>query len=158
MSTGEIFKSGLVFHSISQDAEEMKEQSAFWSYEHKQYGRGKFEGKITAFHTRQFQVSYSSRSNGIFVRGGIPPATTIITFNFTDPRKIFYRGHILQDSQVMALYHSEELEYHTLFPSATLTVAVNTELLNDRFLFINGVPFSSLRSQERLKIKSLKLY
>jgi AraC family ethanolamine operon transcriptional activator len=128
----------------------MREQSAFWSYEHKQYNRGKFTGEITAFHTSRLQVSCIHRSNGIFIRGGLPPKTTIITYHFTDPGKIIYRGKAFTDSQVMSLNHTEELEYHSLYPSTALTIAVDTALLNERSISICGVPFSSLRNQERV--------
>jgi len=153
VQNGKIFKSGLKFHVVSNDAEEMREQSAFWSYEHKQYNRGTFTGAITAFHTNRLQVSYIRRSNGIFLRGGLPPKTTIITYHFTNPGKIIYRGKALSESQVMALNHTEELEYHSLYPSTSLTVAVDTELLNERSISICGVAFSSLRNQERITMK-----
>ena len=42
----------------------------------------------------------------------------------------------MQNSQIIALHHCEELELQTLFfPSTTLTIAVKTELLNNRSLF-----------------------
>ncbi len=147
-----IFKSDFRFHAVSQDAEEMREQSAFWTYEHKQYSRGSFTGEITAFHTNRLQVSYTFRSTGIFLRGGLPPKTTILSYHYTDPRKIFYRGNALSDSQVMVLNHTEELEYHSLYPSTALTVAIDTELLNERCITIFGVPLNSLRHQERISM------
>jgi len=131
----------------------MREQSAFWTYEHKQYGRGAFTGEITVFHTNRLQVSYTSRSTGIYIRGGLPPKTTIVCSHLTNPRKIFYRGRALSDSEVMVLNHTEELEYHSLYPSTAMTVAIDTELLNDRCISILGCPLSSLNCQERITMQ-----
>ncbi len=147
-----IFKSGFAFQSFSQCAEEMKEQSAYWSYEHQQYGKGSFSGIITAVHLGRLQLTYTKRTNGIIIRGGIPPRTTIIVIHPSDPEKIFYRGKPLQKTQVIALNYKEELEYHSLYPSEGLTVAVDTDLLDERSNVICGVSFSSLRKQERLNI------
>jgi AraC family ethanolamine operon transcriptional activator len=153
LQNSNIFKSNFKFHAFSQDAEEMREQSSFWTYEHKQYGRGAFTGEITVFHTNRLQVSYTLRSTGIFLRGGLPPKTTIVCYHYTDPRKIFYRGNTLLDSQVMVLNHTDELEYHSLYPSTAMTVAIDTELLNERCISIFGYPLSSLSYQERITMQ-----
>ncbi len=72
-----VFPSGLELSLNSYDVEEMREQAAFWFFEHNQLGRGEFEGKTFAYHTRNLQLSLTYRSLGVSIYGEIPPETTL---------------------------------------------------------------------------------
>ncbi len=150
MTSAALFPSGLAFNAISSDAEEMRDQSVFWSYEHRQFSRGSFYGEITAFHTSRLQLSLSHRSTGIVARGGLPKETTIITMPLSIAEPLHYRGQLLEECQVIALRHTEELELYTSSPSTLLTVAVSTALLEQQAIAITGNPLASLRCGERL--------
>ena len=148
--SGTIFPSGLAFNADSSDAEEMRDQSVFWSYEHRQFSKGSFQGKISAFHTSRLQLTLSQRSPGFFARGGLPAETTIISMPLFAAGSLHYRGQLLEDFQVLALSHTEELELYSSFASSMLTVAVSTALLEQQAIVITGNPLASLRCQERL--------
>jgi len=128
----------------------MREQSAFWPYELKQFSRGKFKGKLLAVHTKRIQLSLAYRSQGIFIRGGVPPGTTAISFPLSHANSLFYRGQTLQNNHVIALEEDEEIELHTSDPSTLLTVAVSNALLDQHAVTLTGKSFSELRCQERL--------
>ena len=106
-----LFKSGLSFNCKSRDAEEMQQQSEYWSYEHRQYGRGVFNGEINVYHTKNLQLSLVHRSIGFFARGGLPIGTTIISFPLLNTRAIHYRGATMQDFQALALRQDEEFGF-----------------------------------------------
>lgn len=150
--TAALFPSGLSLNLASFDAEEMKEQSLFWSYEHKQFGRGSFHGKIAGFHTSRLQLTLSHRSVGFFARGGLPEKTTIISVPLSRVDSLYYRGQLMGDCQVLALKHTEELELYTSLPSTMLTIAVSSALLERQALAITGNPLAGMRCQERLLI------
>ena len=151
--TAALFPTGLsIINLASSDAEEMREQSVFWSFEHKQFSRGAFEGKINSFHTSRLQLSLAHRSVGIIARGGLPAKTTIISFPITPPKSLHYRGQLMKAYQVIALKHTEELELHTSLPTTMLTIAVSTALLEEQARAVNGNSFDSLRCQERINI------
>ena len=132
----------------------MQQQSAFWSYEHRQYGRGVFNGEINVYHTKNLQLSLVHRSIGFFARGGLPIGTTIISFPLLNTRAIHYRGATMQDFQALALRQDEEFEIFTTYPTRMLTIAVDTSLLERKTFSILGVPFSAVRSQDRLTMNS----
>ena len=149
-STDNLFPSGLTFNATSHDAEEMRDQSVFWSYEHRQFSRGLFHGKISAFHTSRLQLTLTDRSPGFFARGGLPAETTIVSIPLSVADPLHYRGHVMEECQIIALKHTEELELYTCFPSSMLTVAVSTTLLEQQAIAITGNSLESLRCQERL--------
>ena len=148
--TDAIFPSGLHLNLDSHDAEEMREQSIFWSYEHKQFSRGEFQGKIIAAHTKRLQIAISYRSTGVFMRGGVPPGTTIISLPLALTNSFYYRGQPLENNQAIALQLNEEIELHTSLPSLLLTIVVSSALLERQAIALTGKSFAELRSQERL--------
>lgn len=150
--TTALFPSGLSFVLTSNDAEEMREQSVFWSYEHQQFNRGTFHGIIFGFHTSRLQLTLSHRSVGFIARGGLPEKTTIISIPVHGADSLLYRGQLLRDCRAIALKDTEELELHTSQPSTMLTVAVCTALLEQQALACTGSTFKSLRCQEQLWI------
>jgi len=153
MITKALFPSGMsILNLASSDVYEMKEQSVFWSFEHNQLSRGKFDGKINAFHTSRIQLSLAHRSVGICVRGGIPEETTIISLPLLLPKLLHYRGQLLKECQVIAINHSEELEFYTSSPTLMLSVAVSSALLEDQARAVNESSFDNLRCQERLNM------
>jgi|GEM_PF-4787974 len=154
MNKHDSFISGLRFNKPSCDAEEMREQSVFWSYEHKQYGKGIFKGEITAYHTKRLQLTLADRSVGFFARGGLPVGTTIISFPLLNPQTIHYRGSAIKECQALALNQNEEFEIFTTFPTLMLTIAVDNSLLARQTLSIRGMPFETLRNQDRLTVNS----
>ncbi len=125
----------------------MEEQSVFWLYEHKQFSKGKFQGRIVAVHTEQLQLNFSFRSTGIITRGNIPAGTTILTLPISMEHSLYYRGRSLADYEVIALNSNEEFELQTSLALSVITVAVNSDLLERqcRELFLrvpcNGVSF-----------------
>lgn len=145
-----LFPSGLTLTVSSSDAEEMRDQSVFWSYEHRQFSRGAFHGKITGFHTGRLQLTLCHRSTGIFARGGIPVGTTIISMPMSAEEQLYYRGQLLGKCQMIALGHTEELELYTSLASSILTIAVSTSLLEQQAIAITGNSLANLRCQERL--------
>ena len=146
--TNSIFPTGLKFNVKSHDVEEMREQAAFWSFEHNQLERGKFEGKTLAYHTRNLQLSLTSRSVGVSIYGEIPPETTIISFPLYPVNTIYFRGQLVRKHQLLSLNHSDELDLHTLFPSTLLTVAVSTKVLESQAFSLLGRSFVKSCSQE----------
>ena len=120
-----------------------------WSFEHKQLGCGKFAGKTLAYHTRNLQLSLTSRSVGVVLRGEIPPETTIISFPLYPANTIYFRGQLVREHQLLVLNHLDELDFHTLFPSTILTVAVSTKMLEKQAFSLLGRSFVDSCSQER---------
>ena len=147
-----LFPSGLCVNLHSSDAKEMEEQSVFWPYEHKQFSKGKFHGKIVAVHTGRLQLSFTSRSTGVIVRGSIPSETTNLTLPVSMEHSIFYRGHALRDHEIVALNSDEEYEVQTSLPTSVVTVAVKQVFFERQCLEVTGNSFEQLRYQERLFI------
>lgn len=134
------------------DADEMGEKSAYWAYRHKQFGKGRFHGKIFATNTARLQLSVTSRAPGIFITGGIPRGATVISFPLSKTSLPIYRGHPLEDDQAVALKSDEELEFLSKTPFTMLTVAVSSDFLERKVLEITGKPLADLRFQERLSL------
>ncbi len=147
-----LFPSDLRLDLSSSDAEEMEEQSAFWQYEHKQFGKGKFKGRMLVAHTRQLQLSFTSRSPGIIIRGGIPAGATSLVLPVSLEHSIYYRGQALRDHEITALNANEEIEFQTTHPSELIGVAVNPIVLDHQCIKVTGKSFNELRYQERLFI------
>ncbi len=145
-----LFPSDLCLNLNSSDAEEMEEQSVFWPYEHKQFSKGKFQGRIVAVHTGQLQLSFSRRSTGIITRGNIPAGTTILTLPISMEHSLYYRGRSLADHEIISLNSNEEFELQTSLPSSVITVAVNSDLLEQQCNELTGYSFNNMRYQERL--------
>lgn len=143
-----IFPAGLKFNVKSHDIEEMREQAAFWSFEQNQLGRGKFEGKTLAYHTRNLQLSLTYRSVGVSIYGQTPPETTIISFPLYPVNTIYFRGQLVRKHQLLSLNHSDELDLHTLFPSTLLTVAISTKVLEKQAFSLRGRSFVKSCSSE----------
>jgi len=150
--TDAIFPSGLYLNLTSHDAEEMREQRAYWPFEHKQFGKGKFQGQLICVHTHRLQMSITHRSTGIFFRGGVPTGTSVISFPLTPCIQFYSHGKSLENNQVAALMPDDELEHHTSLPSSLLTIAVSSALLEHYAIALTGKPFAELRNQERLLI------
>jgi AraC family ethanolamine operon transcriptional activator len=147
-----IFPSGLSFNVNSYDVEEMRKQALFWSLEHRQLSRGQFSGNTRAFHMRDMQISLAHRSVGVFVRGEIPPRTTIISFPLS-PKELYFRGQLMREGQALVLNHADELDIHTLYPSTFLTVVVSTAQLEDQAFSLLGRSFIAAYSKKRLQFK-----
>lgn len=154
MAVSKNFPAGLNYNVSSTDADEMREQSLFWTYEHKQYGRGKFEGWIEVVHTHRLQLSLSSRSPGIYALGGIPSGTTMISLPLSRRQALIYRGKPLGDAEFICLKDDEELEVSTLSPTSLLTVAVQTSLFEKMVEKITGTNLMKFRPQDRLRLKA----
>ena len=147
-----LFPSSLCLDLNSVDAKEMEVQSAFWSYEHKQFSKGKFQGRIIVTHTRKLQLSLANRSTGIIIRGNIPTGTTILTLPVSMAHSFYYRGQALAEHEIIALHSNEEIELQTSLPSSLITVAVCQDLLERQCLEVTGHSLNELRYQERLFI------
>jgi AraC family ethanolamine operon transcriptional activator len=145
-----LFPSSLRLDLISHDAEQMREQSVYWPFEHSQYGRGKFSGRIRGVHTRRLQLSLAERTQGVCIRGSIPAETIVISFPLTPARQLYYRGKKLDSCQSIALRHNEELELQTCASSALITVAVSADFFEQQARVITGMTFDSLRRQGRI--------
>ncbi len=130
----------------------MQEQSAFWSYQHDQFGRGMFRGEILAFHTHHLQLTLCHRSPGIFIRGSAPPGTTIFGFPVGNNQPLYYQGQVMKQSQIIALDHHGEIELQTPAPSSILCIAVSSSLLEEYCLALTGLPFRALSHQNCLQM------
>lgn len=150
MKTEVVFNPGLRFNITSRDAEQMREQSAFWSYEHRQYGRGMFRGEIMAYHTKSLQLTLAHRSIGFFARGGLPVGTTIISFPLINHQAIHYRGAIMKNCQALALKQNEEFEVYATLPTSFLTIAADSSLLARQTMSIMGKSFEAVRNDDCL--------
>jgi len=138
----------------STDAEEMKEQSALgsWSYEHKQYSRGKFQGGIFSTNTPRLQLSLTSRSS-IFIRDGIPPGATVISMTVSTGKPAIYRGRPLQNNHAICLKHNEEFEYLSSEPTMLLTIACSSQLVEQKAIETTGRSVDVLRFYDLLEIQ-----
>ena len=138
----------------STDAEEMKEQSALgnWSYEHKQYGRGKFHGSIFSTNTPCLQLSLTHRG-GIYIRDGIPSGATVISLAVYASKPAICRGKTIQTNHAIALKNHEEFEYVSTEPTTLLTIACSSQLVEQKALETTGKSFDSLRMQDQLLLK-----
>ncbi len=119
-----IFPSFLCLDEKSCDEEQMEKQSLFWPYEHKQFNRGKFQGRIAALHTSRMQISLALRSTGVYIRGGIPEKSVVISLPLSPHHNLYYRGKLLKSGQAVALSQGEEIELQTANPSALLTLVI----------------------------------
>ena len=138
----------------STDAEEMKEQSAMgsWSYDHKQYSRGKFQGGIFHTNTPRLQLSLTSRSS-IVIRDGIPPGATVISMTVSTNKPAIYRGKPLENNHAICLKHNEEFEYLSSEPTKLLTIACSSKLIEQKALEETGKSFDVLRFNDQLEMK-----
>ena len=155
MKNNQKFPAGLQIRFSSRDIEQMEEQSIYWDLRLKQFTPGKFNGEIYAYHTKNIQLSFSSRSTGCFARGSVPAGTTTISFPISNKYQSYYRGHPLEENQAWALLPGEEIEFLSLFPSSLFTIAISTDLLEKQAIAITGKSFNELRTQERLQMNPL---
>jgi AraC family ethanolamine operon transcriptional activator len=147
-----LFPSFLCIDERSSDAQQMAEQSLFWHYEHKQFSRGKFKGRILAFHTSRIQISLASRSPGIYIRGGIPKKSVVISFPLTAHQHFHYRGKVLENGEGIMLSEEEEIEIQTERPSTLLTLVVCKDFFEQQCQVITGKSLNALRCDRRVLI------
>ena len=149
-SSTDVFPAGLKVGLSSSDVDEMREQSIFWPIEIKQLGRGRFQGDILGVHTTHLQLSTSTRSLGVSIRGAAPADTSVISF-LLDPEPTFsFRGQPLLMNQALAIRDNEDLEITALGASRLVTLVCRTKLIEAKTLLLTGQSFDQLRSQERL--------
>ena len=152
MSRRNLFPAGLRIESVAQSIEEMAEQSVFWGLESQQLGRGKYEGRISAVHSGSVQLARSLRSLGTLLRGNVPRGTVVLSVPVNAPRPIFYRGGLLASSSVIALRHTEEVDFRSAGSLDMLTIAVDEDRLQKHAMALWGEPVDARRKRQRLSL------
>jgi AraC family transcriptional regulator, ethanolamine operon transcriptional activator len=152
MSQKNLFPAGLRIDSVADSIEEMQEQSAFWRLETEQLARGRYKGRISAVHSGGVQLARSFRSLGTLLRGYVPRSTVVLSVPVNAPRPIFYRGGLLGDSSMIALRHTEEVDFRSAGSLDMLTIAVDEDRLQQRAMALWGEPVEARRKRERLPL------
>jgi AraC family transcriptional regulator, ethanolamine operon transcriptional activator len=147
MSRRNLFPAGLRVESVADSIEEMEEQSVFWGLQTEQLGRGKYEGRISVVHSGSVQLARSLRSLGTLLRG-----TVVLSVPVNPSRPIFYRGGLLASSSVIALRHTEEVDFRSAGSLDRLTIAVDEDRLQKHAMALWGEPVDARRKRQRLSL------
>lgn len=148
-----IFPAGRTKLLTSYDPEEMGEQHDYWDVEHHQLGRGRFFGQISSIYTHRMQISWTRREPGIWIKGGIPKGTVILTAVVRSKGPVVSRGELLEPNEVYVLKEGEELDFRTSAPSELFTIAVEENMLRDHMAAFYGMSLEQFRTRQRVLLE-----
>lgn len=146
------FPAGYCINRKIEDAFEMRELALKWSMEMLQFGKGRFHGDLQAIHTENLQLSSGWRSTAILVRGHVPHECVTLTTVLTPHAAVHFRGAPIEDGQIAALRHGEEIEMSTRGGARLLSVSVDAALLEKQAQALLGLSLDHLRIHERLQL------
>ncbi len=145
------FKENRKFDIQFNEPEHASELTPDWDVLHYQIGRGDYKALLQGLYTSRLQIALCRYKVDIFEQGAIPKGTGVIGFPFHQAQS-HYCGGVLLDDEIPVLCIGEEYEFKTKGTAATLTMAVDMDLLQQVARERTGHELSSLITNKRLNI------
>ena len=145
------FKENRKFELQFNEPEITSELTPDWDVLHYQIGKGDYTAQLHGLYTSRLQMALCRYKVDIFEQGAIPKGTGVIAFTFQEEQTHFCGG-VLQDDEIPFLCLGEEYELKTKGEAATLSMAVDMDLLLQVARECTGHDLAGLITNKRLNI------
>jgi len=131
--------------------EAMIEAALLWQIEEYQFDHGTFEGSINAVHTSHIQIAYTSRSNGIFIKGKTPKNAYLFA-SIESEGKITHNGLSVYTDELVVLTDEDQLDFIVSSAVNDVSIAIDKEFFDTAFQDYFNEPFNYDKSNNRIQL------
>ena len=132
--------------------ESMIEAALHWHIEEYQLDSGSFTGTMNAVHTSHIQIANTCRSNGVFIKGNIPPNTYLFASVKTQGH-MTHNGLPILDDELIVLDSNDELDFIVSSAVDDVTIAIDKDFFDHAFKKHFNAPFEYDRIHKRVQVK-----
>jgi AraC-like DNA-binding protein len=148
-----IFPTGFTIDFSHLSMEMMQFYSEKWNLEHKQMGKGLFEGKLRAVHTPRIQLALNHSSTGLLSRGDFPKGSIVLNSYFSCHGIYSFQNKPILPNEIIALTKGDEVDRVSSGQFSGHIVTIEEQLFYKAFYsFFGETPNLSLK-MKRFYIK-----
>jgi len=131
--------------------EAMIEAALLWQIEEYQFDNGIFKGSIDAVHTSHIQIAYTSRSNGIFIKGKTPKNAYLFA-SIESEGKITHNGLSVYTDELVVLNDEDQLDFTVSSAVNDVSIAIDKAFFDAAFQDYFNEPFNYDKSNKRIQL------
>ncbi len=131
--------------------ESMIEAALLWQIEEYQFDNGTFKGAINAIHTSHIQMAYTSRSNGIFIKGKTPKNAYMFA-SIESEGKITHNGLRVYPDELVVLNDEDQLDFIVSSAVNDVSIAIDKDFFDAAFQDYFNEPFIYDKSNKRIQL------
>jgi len=131
--------------------EAMIEAALLWQIEEYQFDNGTFKGSINAVHSSHIQIAYTSRSNGIFIKGKTPKNAYLFA-SIESEGKITHNGLTVYTDELVVLNDKDELDFIVSSSVNDVSIAIDKEFFDTAFQDYFNEPFNYDKNNKRIQL------
>ena len=131
--------------------EAMIEAALLWQIEEYQFDNGTFKGSIEAVHTSHIQIAYTSRSNGIFIKGKTPKNAYLFA-SIESEGKIAHNGLSVYVDELVVLNDEDQLDFIVSSAVNDVSIAIDKEFFDAAFQDYFNEPFNYDTINKRIQL------
>ena len=131
--------------------EAMIEAAVLWQIEEYQFDNGTFSGSINAVHTSHIQIAYTSRSNGIFIKGKTPQNAYLFA-SIESEGKITHNGLSVYADELVVLNDEDQLDFIVSSAVNDVSIAIDKEFFDSAFQDYFNEPFNYDTINKRIQL------
>jgi len=131
--------------------EAMIEAALLWQIEEYQFDNGTFKGSINAVHTSHIQIAYTSRSNGIFIKGKTPKNAYLFA-SIESEGKIAHNGLSVYVDELVVLNDEDQLDFIVSSAVNDVSIAIDKEFFDAAYEDYFNEPFHYDKVNKRMQL------
>ena len=132
--------------------EAMIEAALLWQIEEYQFDNGSFKGSINAVHTSHIQIAYTSRSNGIFIKGKTPKNAYLFA-SVESVGKMTHNGLSIYTDELVVLTENDQLDFIVSSAVNDVSIAIDKDFFDAAFQDYFNEPFIYDNINKRIQLK-----
>jgi len=131
--------------------EAMIEAAVLWQIEEYQFDNGTFKGSIEAVHTSHIQIAYTTRSNGIFIKGKTPKNAYLFA-SIKSEGKITHNGLSVYTDELVVLNDEDELDFVVSSAVNDVSIAIDKAFFDTAYEEYFNEPFHYDKISKRIQL------
>jgi len=132
--------------------EAMIEAALLWQIEEYQLDSGTFKGSMNAIHTSHIQMAYTSRANGIFIKGNTPKNAYMFASVATQG-KMTHNGLKIYGDELVVLTEDDNLDFIVSSAVDDVCIAIDKDFFEIAFKNYFNEPFNYDKVTKRIQLK-----
>jgi len=131
--------------------EAMIEAALLWQIEEYQFDNGTFKGSINAVHTSHIQIAYTTRSNGIFIKGKTPQNAYLFA-SIESEGKITHNGLSVYEDELVVLNDEDQLDFIVSSAVNDVSIAIDKAFFDAAYEEYFNEPFHYDKVNKRIQL------
>jgi hypothetical protein len=153
------FPAGFVGQLRTDDIDEMRAAApGGWEEEWRQFGCGRFRGRISMGCTSQLLLARASFEPGLYSCGPRAADTITLYVSFQNRGPACLRGRPMRPDEVAILFPDEATDFRTAAPFDVFVLAIQRARFERHAAAVLGCPLAYLRKHERLGLVDLTAF